>query len=272
MMSSSSVGGICPCATATCTSGTFLSRKALALGEVLDARADIEGLAAAIALAQQRLAHDERIERRDEGAHRQPVDRRRGDDRQLAHAGQRQLQRARDRRRGERQHMHLGAQLLEPLLVRDAEMLLLVDDQQAEVLELDRSCRAAHACRRRCRRCRRRGPLRAFASSAAGTRREACATFTGKPRKRSREGLVVLAREQRRRHDDRDLLAVHRRDEGGAQRHLGLAEADVAADQPVHRPARARDRRAPRRWRSAGPRSPRRGSGRRTRRRGPARR
>ncbi len=51
------------------------------------------------------------------------------------------------------------------------------------------------------------------------------------------EGLEVLAREQRGRHHDRDLLAVHRGDEGGAQRHLGLAEADVAADQPVHRPA-----------------------------------
>ena len=34
--------------------------------------------------------------------------------------------------------MHLGAQLLELFLVRDAEMLLLVDDDQAEVLELDR--------------------------------------------------------------------------------------------------------------------------------------
>ncbi len=44
---------------------------------------------------------------------------------------------------------------------------------------------------------------------------------------------------QRRRHHDRDLLAVHRGDEGGAQRHFGLAEADVAADQPVHRPAGA---------------------------------
>jgi hypothetical protein len=29
--------------------------------------------------------------------------------------------------------------------------------------------------------------------------------------------------------------ARHRRDEGGAQRDLGLAEADIAADQPVHR-------------------------------------
>ena len=50
-----------------------------------------------------------------------------------------------------------------------------------------------------------------------------------------REGLEVLARQQRRRHDDRHLQALHRRDEGGAQRHLGLAEADIAADQPVHR-------------------------------------
>ena len=49
----------------------------------------------------------------------------------------------------------------------------------------------------------------------------------------------MLARQQRRRHHDRDLLAAHRRDEGGAQRHLGLAEADVAADQPIHRPAGA---------------------------------
>ena len=49
----------------------------------------------------------------------------------------------------------------------------------------------------------------------------------------------MLAREQRGRHDDRDLLAGHRRDEGGAQRHLRLAEADIAADQPVHRLARA---------------------------------
>ena len=115
-----------------------LVEEILGAGQVLDARADVERLAAAIALAQQRLAHHQRIERRDEGAHRQPVDRRRGDDRQIAHAGQRQLQGARDRRRGQRQHVHLGAQLLELLLVGDAEVLLLVDDHQAEVLELDR--------------------------------------------------------------------------------------------------------------------------------------
>ena len=47
----------------------------------------------------------------------------------------------------------------------------------------------------------------------------------------------MLARQQRGRHHDRDLLAVERDRERRAQRHLGLAEADVAADQPVHRPA-----------------------------------
>ena len=49
------------------------------------------------------------------------------------------------------------------------------------------------------------------------------------------EGLLVLADEQRRRHEDRDLLAVLDRLERRAHRDLGLAVADVAADEPVHR-------------------------------------
>ena len=103
--------------------------------EILDARADEERLAAAIALAQQRFAHDQRVEGRDETAHGEPIDRRRGDEREFAHAGHRELQRARNRRRRQRQHMHFGAQLLQPLLMADAEMLLLVDDDEAEILE-----------------------------------------------------------------------------------------------------------------------------------------
>ena len=50
------------------------------------------------------------------------------------------------------------------------------------------------------------------------------------------EGLEMLAGQQRRRHHDRDLLAVHGGGEGGAQRHFGFAETDVAANEPVHRP------------------------------------
>ena len=49
------------------------------------------------------------------------------------------------------------------------------------------------------------------------------------------EVLVVLLREQRGRHQHHHLLAALHRREGGAHGDLGLAEADVAADQPVHR-------------------------------------
>jgi hypothetical protein len=118
--------------------GRLLGQELGHLLDVGDARHHVEALATAVALAPQRLAHDHRIEGRDERAHGQAVDRRRGDQRQLAHTRQRQLQGARDRRGGQRQHMHVLAQLLQALLVRDAEVLLLVDDQQAEPLEGDR--------------------------------------------------------------------------------------------------------------------------------------
>ncbi len=48
------------------------------------------------------------------------------------------------------------------------------------------------------------------------------------------EGVGVLLDEQGGRAQDRDLLAVLDRLERGAHRDLGLAVADVAADQPVH--------------------------------------
>ena len=44
----------------------------------------------------------------------------------------------------QRQHVHFGAQFLQPLLVGDAEMLLLVDHDEAEILERDGL--AEHAC------------------------------------------------------------------------------------------------------------------------------
>ena len=73
----------------------------------------------------------------DVGEHRVPLLRRRGDRGHLPDAGDRHLQRARDRRRRHRQHVDAGAQPLHLLLVLDAEALLLVDDDQAEVLEPD---------------------------------------------------------------------------------------------------------------------------------------
>ena len=46
-----------------------------------------------------------------------------------------QVERPRDRRGRERQHVDLGAKLLEPLLVTHAEAVLLVDDQEPQILE-----------------------------------------------------------------------------------------------------------------------------------------
>ena len=48
----------------------------------------------------------------------------------------------------------------------------------------------------------------------------------------------MLAYQHRRRRGDDDLLARQRRDRGGAERDLGLAIADIADDEPVHRLAR----------------------------------
>ena len=53
---------------------------------------------------------------------------------------------------------------------------------------------------------------------------------------RWRERAVVLLGEHRRRHEDGHLLAVVDGLERGPDGDLGLAVADVAADQPVHRP------------------------------------
>ncbi len=52
------------------------------------------------------------------------------------------------------------------------------------------------------------------------------------------EGAVVLLGQDRRRHEQHHLLAVLHRLERAAQRDLGLAVADVAADQSVHRARR----------------------------------
>ena len=132
--------------------------------------------------------------------------------------------------------MDVGAELLQPLLVLHAEMLLLVDDQEAEVLELDPLAeqrvgadgdvdRAVGDALLDARELRRADEARGLAD------------LDRQPAEALLEGAGVLAGEQRGRRDQRHLLAVHGGDEGGAERHLRLAEADVAADEPVHRAA-----------------------------------
>src|SRR5262249_39962861 len=132
--------------------------------------------------------------------------------------------------------MHFGAQLLEAFLMRDAEMLFLVDYDQPKILEFDVLPK------------KRMGadddvdrgfgnPLLHFGELAWGDEPRRLREGNRMAAQPVAEGLEMLARQERGGHHDGDLLAVHRRDEGGAQRDFGLAEADIAADEPVHRPA-----------------------------------
>ena len=116
---------------------------------------------------------------------------------------------------------------------RDAEMLLLVHDQEAEIVELDRLAE------------QRMGAdddidipfcdaLLYARQVLAGHEPRGLRDFHRKTVEALGKSLRVLAGQKCSGHDHRDLLAAHRGNEGRAQRHFGLAESDVAADQPVH--------------------------------------
>ena len=115
--------------------------------EFLDARGDfVDGfdavvdevdLAAAFELKLDGRADDLLVELGDHGLNRHAVFGRRFDDAHVAQADQRHVQRARDGRGRHGEHVDLLAHLFQALLVAHAEALLFVDDEQAEVLELD---------------------------------------------------------------------------------------------------------------------------------------
>jgi hypothetical protein len=218
--------------------GHLGAEELLDLLQVLDARHDVIGLAAAILLAQQGLAQGHRVERADIGAHRQAIDRRRGDDRHFPNAAERHLEGARDRRGGQGQHVHVGAKLFQLLLVLDPEVLLLVDDHQAQVLERDLlgqdGVGADHDLQLTVGQA-----LAGLGGFLAGDQARQAGDLDRPALEAVLEGLVVLAGQQRGRTDNGHLLAAHRHHEGGAQGDLGLAETDVAADQAIHRLARA---------------------------------
>ena len=231
---SSSPSGIWPWPTAMRVPGGREARTFSAhCADVLDAVVDEEHLPAARQLLADGVAQDLRVEAAHEGADRQPIGGRRRDDRDLAQAAHRHLQRARDGRRGQRQHVDLRAQLLEPLLVRDAEALLLVDHDQAEVLE-------AHVLRQHAVRADDDVDL-AVGERGDGLLLLGLAAKARQPRDAHRElgeplgeGHEVLLGQHGRRRQHRDLLAAQHRQQGRAQRDLGLAVADVAADQAIH--------------------------------------
>ena len=238
--------------------------------QVLDARADIEGLAAAILLAQQRLADGDAVERRDEGAHGQAIDRRRGDQAHVAHAGQRELQRARDRRRRQRQHMDVGAQLLPAAPCGRRRNAAPRRRSAGRDPRTRRSWPAARGCRSRCRACRPSSPALVSLASLAATSRDSRPMLHRQALEALDEGAVVLARQQRRRRrSPRPACPTVRRRRRRAapprscrSRHR-RTPAGPSACPTTCPPAR-------RRWPAAGRRSRHRGSGRRIPRRAPS--
>ena len=116
-------------------SGTISDECRSGLLDVLDMIVYEVHLAAAFQFAQAGFADQRRFPAGHEGLDAEARFRRRGDQRQVAQPSQCHVQRAWNGRCGQGQYIGLGAQRLEPFLVPDAEAMLLVDDDQAKVLE-----------------------------------------------------------------------------------------------------------------------------------------
>ena len=93
-------------------------------------------LAAALQLAQHGFANDAVRQPGNEGLDGEALLRRGSNHREIAQALQRHGQRARNWRCGQRQHVDLGAKILQAFLLTYAEAVFLIDDDQAEAIEL----------------------------------------------------------------------------------------------------------------------------------------
>ena len=143
------------------------------------------------------------------------------------------MQRTRDRRGGERQHVHAQLQRLEPLLVPHPEAMLFIHDEQAEILEGDVPGQQ---------------PVRPDDDvylSCDETLRHARGLFgRAEPRQHLDahrivrqplpEGAAVLLGENRSRDQHGGLLPRLYRLERRADRDLRLSVPHVADQQPVH--------------------------------------
>ena len=201
--------------------------------DVVDAVVEVIDLPAALDLAADGVGHDAPVMLQDKGLHRQSVLRRLVDGGHVADAGHGHVERAGDGRRGEGQHVHALTQFLDMLLVGDAEALLLVHDEKPQVFEFhvlaEKPVRADHEV-----------------ELAAGEIPQglcclgACAEAAQNPdlhreaEEPLQRRLVMLLGEHGGGYQDRGLFAVQYALHHRAKRDLRLAEAHVAAEEPVH--------------------------------------
>ena len=194
----------------------------------------IVDLAAAQQLAQDRFLDHGLLLDHDKGLDRQAACGRCGDDRQVAHAGKRHVQGARDWGGGQGQHIDFAAQCFQCLLLAHAKAVLFVDDHQAEILELDVALQQLVGADH---------DVDLALGQFGGRGFDFLGGFEARHDFHAHrpvgeavlEAVVVLLGEQGGRHQHRNLLAAVHCEEGRAHGDLGLAEADIAADQAVHR-------------------------------------
>ena len=191
-------------------------------------------LSAALQFAQAGFANHRVVLAAHEGLDRKALLRCGGDDGEIAQAFQRHAERARDRRCRQRQHIDFGAQGFQRFFLAHAKAVLFIDDHQAETGELhfirQQLVGADHDVDR------------AFGESldccsdflAGAEARQLCNLHRPVGEAIGKRGGMLFC-QQRGRREDGNLLAAHDSDEGRAQSHLGLAEADIAADQAIHR-------------------------------------
>ncbi|MEY4103892.1 MAG: hypothetical protein RL461_1094, partial [Planctomycetota bacterium] len=212
-----------------------IRRTSSSVVHVVDAVVHPEHLAAAREFARDREPQALLAEGNHLGHDRAAVGRRRGEAADVAQAEHGHVQRARDRRGAEREHVRREPELEQPLLVLDPEALLLVHDDQAEVAE-------GHVLRQQPVRTdddvdlagRDRGEDRTGLGVALEAAQALDAERIGA--EPVAEGPLVLLAEHRRGHEHRHLAPRVDGLERSADRDLGLPEADVAAHEPVHRP------------------------------------
>ena len=117
----------------------------------------------------------------------------------------------------------------------DAEALLLVDDDKAQIVELLHRWTAAGACPQRyplCRLLNRAASLLLLRRAVAGQQPDA----DGEGLHPGQRRVKVLPRQNCGGGKDGAPLAAHHALERRPQRNLGFADADIAAEQAVHRP------------------------------------
>ena len=143
------------------------------------------------------------------------------------------VERARDRRRRQCQHVDILPHLLDLFLVGHAEALLLIHNQQSQLVEMNILREQPVCSDDNVHAAIRQSPEHPLLLRGRDKTAQ-LADVHRIPVHPLREGVEVLLRKDGRRHQHRGLIAVLCRLEGRTDRDLRLSVADIPADKTVH--------------------------------------